>query len=445
MANSLTYIVDLKTQIPIYARDEFSLGRDSPQLEHAHGTISKRHVKFHCIVFEDDGQWSIPPLVYAEDVSTNGTYLRRAQTPVEDQPDPRGILMRSSIRITLLEENDELWFHPSVFLRYHVNKDLEGEDPPFPSAVIGRRFQVEKRKIGEGGHGAVHIAVHRKTQRQLACKIVPLDIVRQQQNFCEEKLTQEFEILRDLDHPNIIRLEKVFHSHTNLYIFQELVPGGDLFSFMDKSHPAGVSAIEAAVIVQQILRGVDYLHEHGIVHRDLKPDNILLSSTKGGCRVVITDFGQSRYLPNSEHSVQSLTRRMNTLVGTVGYIAPEVYRRNPKIIPESGYSKAVDIWSVGCITSYLVCGKPIFRDGHDENSDRAIQNRSIECNLDLLDDDSFWQNVGRRAKDFIRRSLVLDEDVRMTAKQALQHEWFSNPTHADEFEAVYQHAIQDWI
>lgn len=135
MANPLTYIVDLKTQIPIYARDEFSLGRDSPQLEHAHGTISKRHVKFHCIVFEDDGQWSIPPLVYAEDVSTNGTYLRRAQTPVEDQPDPRGILMRSSIRITLLEENDELWFHPSVFLRYHVNKDLEGEDPPFPSAV----------------------------------------------------------------------------------------------------------------------------------------------------------------------------------------------------------------------------------------------------------------------------------------------------------------------
>lgn len=91
---------------------------------------------------------------------------------------------------------------------------------------------------------------------------------------------------------------------------------------MDKSHPAGVSAIEAAVVVQQILRGVDYLHDHGIVHRDLKPDNILLSSTKGGCRVVITDFGQSRYLPNSEHSVQSLTRRMNTLVGTVGYIAP---------------------------------------------------------------------------------------------------------------------------
>ncbi|EKG15954.1 hypothetical protein MPH_06920 [Macrophomina phaseolina MS6] len=182
---------------------------------------------------------------------------------------------------------------------------------------------MKPRKIGEGGYGAVHVAVHRKTQRQHACKIVALDTIRQQKDISEERLTREFDILRDLDHPNIVRLEKVFHSHTNLYIFQELLSGGDLFSFMDRSHRSGIRSIEAAVIVQQILRGIDYLHDRGIVHRDLKPDNILLTSAKIGSRVVITDFGQARHLPSPKQPSKIVSKRMNTVVGTIGFNAPD--------------------------------------------------------------------------------------------------------------------------
>lgn len=98
------------------------------------------------------------------------------------------------------------------------------------------------------------------------------------------------------------------------------------------------------------------------------------------------------------------------------------------------------MWSVGCIASHLLSGTPIFTIEGDE----AIKRLSSECNLDVLESDPVWLRVGRRAKDFIKRTLVLDEGKRITVKEALKHEWFSNPAHADELEAVYKHAIKDW-
>jgi pheromone a factor receptor len=135
---------------------------------------------------------------------------------------------------------------------------------------------------------------------------------------------REFEILKDLDHPNIIRLEKVFWSLNNFYIFQELVTGGDLFSYIE-SKGGRLHDIEAAVILRQVLKAIQYLHERDIVHRDLKPDNILITSTAEGARIVVTDFGNARYFPENLaqlHHLPSKKRRMFTIAGTVEYVAP---------------------------------------------------------------------------------------------------------------------------
>lgn len=125
---------------------------------------------------------------------------------------------------------------------------------------------------------------------------------------------REAHILSQINHPNIIGLEKVYISDNTIYMFLELVTGGDLFSYLD-SKDGILPEIETAIIVRQILIAVGHLHSNGIAHRDLKPENILMSSVSGGCRVILTDFGAAR-------TFDCENRRMVTSVGTTEYQAP---------------------------------------------------------------------------------------------------------------------------
>jgi serine/threonine protein kinase len=97
-------------------------------------------------------------------------------------------------------------------------------------------------------------------------------------------------------------------------MFQELVTGGDLFSYLEYKM-GKLLDIEAGVIIRQIIIALDYLHDRGIVHRDLKPDNILMTSLSSGTRVVLTDFGCARVIDRNKI-------RMTTMVGTREYFAP---------------------------------------------------------------------------------------------------------------------------
>lgn len=185
--------------------------------------------------------------------------------------------------------------------------------------------------LGTGGHGTVLAAVHAFSQKHLACKIVPLQPYSQYETnevlaastntSPSRKIFREFQVLKNLDHPNIARLEKVFKSRFNVYIFQELFTGGDLFSYVD-AHPRGADEADAAVMLLQIMKGVEYLHGQNIVHRDLKPDNILLTSATSSPRVVLTDFGHARHLPTDEVLSAITAKRMYSACGTFEYTAP---------------------------------------------------------------------------------------------------------------------------
>jgi pheromone a factor receptor len=103
-------------------------------------------------------------------------------------------------------------------------------------------------------------------------------------------------------------------TNTSSYIFEELVTGGDLFSYATAKGP--LKDTEVALIVRQILKGLEYLHSKGIAHRDLKPDNILITSPRVGSRVLLTDFDSAR-------AVKDIwSKRMKTLIGTPAYVAP---------------------------------------------------------------------------------------------------------------------------
>lgn len=155
-----------------------------------------------------------------------------------------------------------------------------------------------------------------------------------------EVLKREIDILKEVRHPNIIRLVEVYEDERYLHLITEVCTGGELFDRIiakTQSAEGHFSEHDAATLVRDILDAIRYCHSKGIVHRDLKPENFLFLTTAEDSPIKIIDFGLSRH-------DDVLKGVMKTKVGTPYYVAPEVLRRE--------YTNSCDIWSIG--ECYLV-------------------------------------------------------------------------------------------
>ncbi|KAI9777818.1 MAG: hypothetical protein M1835_005124 [Candelina submexicana] len=423
--------------------------------------ISNWHARIYSILFDGGVEIdAVPPLVYVEDFSTNGTFWN-------------GTLIGKGSAPKLLTHGDKLRVGPttfhffdckSAFLPETLDELQQAEKKVlFPISLqvksdvflslklFQKRYAITNRKLGAGGFGSVHLALEFSTKRQLACKIVALRVprlgndgkplrgmecsqIRSQRRL--ELQMREVEILKGLDHPNIIRLEKVFYSDSTMYIFTELMTAGDLFSYLEYKG-GSLTYCESGVIVRQILKALEHLHAMEIVHRDVKPDNIFLTSLQEGARVVLGDFGWARSTPgDGKHP-----RRMHTFCGTKEYIAPEMYSDMSRRVERKGYTKAVDMWALGELTVVLFTGDlsstPSVDLGNAMHPAQSWDFARLEAILQEKD-------VERRPKDFIKKLLVLDEAARLTATQALNHCWFTHEGLKDEWEAVYQRSLHGW-
>jgi pheromone a factor receptor len=123
---------------------------------------------------------------------------------------------------------------------------------------------------------------------------------------------------------------------------------------------------------------------------------------------------------------------------------------NNGTITDEAYSTPVDLWSLGCITVILLAGEVLFADRnhptYEQNPRHFVTTLASKCDLSILDnqDHHIWGCVGSNPKDFIKRLLVLNEGLRMTATEALGHAWFSHSYYADDFDALYKRSICDW-
>ncbi|KAK0879095.1 hypothetical protein LTR87_007045 [Friedmanniomyces endolithicus] len=456
-----------KTPVGIRPQDDFHIGRK--HVQRAFGiedkTISSHHLHFHCVVYgESDGELhtGVAPLVYVRVVSANSVKL----SPLGSNNSSDGIILCRASGDVLLNHGDVLQITPTVSIQFRAKLRVDSSLDSVRREEIkrfSRQFSVVDRVLGCGGHGSVFVAVKRSTSRQVACKIVEVPSITRaapqatptalaefnaiQLRLRKKRadLTREYEVLKDLSHPNIISLKKVFCTTHSVYIFQELIPGGDLLSSVDRTN--GFSEPEAAVIIRQILKAVQYLHSNQIVHRDIKPENVLMTSWRQGARVVLTDFGHSRKLGDGRGPARSSTvLRMQSLVGTFGYIAPEIIeQRKGDRKQTEGYGKAVDLWSVGCVAGLVLTGELLPLDNHGRSTAPSrAQASTARWDLTFIDTAAAWRDVSRKAKAFVRGCLNIDEDERLNAEEALQHQWFTHKHYAAELEAAYRRAVQDW-
>uniref|UniRef100_A0A7S4MH34 Uncharacterized protein n=1 Tax=Vannella robusta TaxID=1487602 RepID=A0A7S4MH34_9EUKA len=254
-------------------------------------------------------------------------------------------------------------------------------------------------ELGSGAFAVVKRVEHKKTGESLAAKIIDKKNVTSD----TERLAVEMEVLRKVNHPNIIKLEDIFETDDFLYIVTEIVTGGELFDRIVSK--GNYTERDAANLVKKVIEGLEYIHEMGIVHRDLKPENLLLKSKDNDVDVKIADFGLSKIMGSA-----AMTQ---TACGTPGYVAPE-------ILKGSGYGKEVDMWSVGVITYILLCGFPPF---YNENIPLLFES-ILKCDFDYPAD--YFDDITDSALDFIDALLVGSPKRRLSATEALKHPWLKD-------------------
>lgn len=281
----------------------------------------------------------------------------------------------------------------------------------YPSPLIGITTEQQHKKsdnfqskysfyghLGTGSFSKVIRARDRKTNKSVAVKVVskielgPSDRV---------SLRQEIDILRELDHINIIKLEDVvYEGNKHWYIITELVKGGDLF---DRLRMKGrYNEDEARGIFTGILKAITYCHSKKIAHRDLKPENILLVSKSNDMEIKIADFGFAKKV-TSDHCLR-------TRCGTPAYIAPE-------ILQDLYYGMKADMWSLGVILYYLVAGYLPFNSGTQSRTLSKIQKGSFEFHP------WSWEERSVEVKNMISGLLTVDPGKRMSAKGAMYSSW----------------------
>ena len=257
-------------------------------------------------------------------------------------------------------------------------------------------------KLGSGSFGKVFLAQNKYTKEKVAMK----EIKKANKDLLSDgEIKDEIDILKSLDHPDIVRIIESFNTKDSYVLVTEYCEGGELYDQVRNQ----LSETQIAVIFKQLLSGLAYLHSHNIVHRDLKLENILIqeiekskSTGEDLFNIKIIDFGTARIFDNK--------KKPQSIVGSSYYIAPEVLNQK--------YGKECDLWSVGVILYMFIVGHAPFDGCDDEEITGNIQKGIYKK------DDKRWKKASKEVKDLIQRLLIYNPQKRLTALQALRHPWF---------------------
>ncbi|KAL6714157.1 MAPK-activated protein kinase Srk1 [Lecanora helva] len=326
---------------------------------------------------------------------------------------------------------------PSVIERIVAEeRESQGKLPKYPGL---ERWQLLE-KMGDGAFSNVYRAREANGHgSEVAIKVVRKFEMNSTQR---ANILKEVQIMRQLDHPNIVKLVDFSESRQYYYIVLELCPGGELFHQIVRL--TYFSEDLSRHVIVQVAEALEYLHETaGVVHRDIKPENLLFYPSKfiptrnpkpksaededkedegefikgvgsGGIGTIkIADFGLSKVVWDTQTM---------TPCGTVGYTAPE-------IVKDERYSKSVDMWALGCVLYTLLCGFPPFYD----ESIQVLTEKVARGQYTFLS--PWWDDISKSAQDLVSHLLTVDPERRYTIQQFLNHPWIRE-TREETYAAV---------
>jgi len=279
-----------------------------------------------------------------------------------------------------------------------ANKPAAQSAAPGGKETFDTKYKRGKT-LGEGAFSVVVEATDKKSGESYAVKVVTKSKLTKED---EIALKDEIAVLRELQHPHIIRLYDVFEESDFWYLVTEKMMGGELFDrIVAKSF---YNEKEARDVCKILFEAIGLCHKADVAHRDLKPENLLLRSEENDSEIKIADFGFAKKVltPNS----------LTTQCGTPGYVAPE-------ILEGVAYDTKSDMWSLGVIVYILLGGYPPFIEQNQRELFRKIRKGQYEFH------EEYWGSVSDDAKDLISCLLTVQPAKRLSADGALRHKWMT--------------------
>ena len=264
------------------------------------------------------------------------------------------------------------------------------------------KYKVVQR-LGDGAYGTVYLAVNLMTKAKVAMK----KINKVKENEIDDmEIKNEIDILKKLDHPNIVKIIEFYSTPKAYYIITSFCQCGELYNQIKYQYNEN----QLAVLFYQVFSGLYYLHSKNIVNRDLKLENILITEIekekttgKNLFRIKIIDFGTAKIFEKNKSE--------KAVVGSSYYIAPEVLKKQ--------YNEKCDTWSAGVILYMLICGRAPFDGADDEEIIANIRKGSFNQKHKKLVASS------PEVQDLVIKLLEVNVNKRLSAAQALKHPWFA--------------------